>query len=296
MNRKTTIILGLATAFMCFQAFAPKTTGSHPSSTGAPGENTCARSGCHANANVNAGDGVNSYTFKNSVGTDVSNYDADETYSISVKIAESSTSKFGFEIVALDVNDDNIGSWIITDAVRTWHQQTSDPSSLNRKYVTHESAGTTATYPGESMWEFDWEAPVSGTGDVTFYFCTSATNNDGSGSGETLYLSNFTIPETGTTTGIIAVVDGEKLIKISYQQKEGLIQTEFSAKSGDNVLVKLSDLNGKQVAYVASIARNNGKTQQSLFVPGGISSGVYLVTVFVNNQASTKKIFIPKTN
>ncbi|MBL4651779.1 MAG: hypothetical protein JKY53_02785 [Flavobacteriales bacterium] len=292
MKRKSKIVLSLAAGFICFQAFTPKSTGSHPSSTGAPGELTCAKSGCHVNAVINPGDGVNTHTFKNSSAIDVTGYAAGSTYSVEVNITQPFVSKFGFEIVALDANDNNAGSWIITDAARTWHQTTSAPSSLNRKYVTHESAGTSPTSAGECSWGFDWEAPIAGTGDVTFYYCTNGTNNNEQNSGDTLYFSDFTITEDAAS-GIFSNRVAESKTRINYLTKQNIIQAKVSADYGDDIMIKISDTNGRHISSANMKAAKSGGNEVNLRIEDNLSSGIYLVTVFVNNSGSTEKIFIP---
>ena len=292
MKRKSKIVFGLAVGFICFQAFAPKSTGSHPSSTGAPGESTCAQSGCHANAVVNQGNGINSHTFKNSSAIDVNYYLAEDTYSIEVKITQPFVSKYGFEIVALDDGDMNVGTWIITDPVRTWHQTTSDPSSLNRKYVTHEIDGTQPTSTGESFWGFDWEAPVAGTGDVTFYYCTNGTNNNNQSSGDTLYFSNFTISENAPSGLFFNRLNTPKT-SISYLPKGNAIQAKIQAQQGDDLMIKICDINGRQITSVNAKSSISGSNLIQLPIEESITSGIYLVTVFVNNSGTTEKIFIP---
>ena len=47
----------------------------------------------------------------------------------------------------------------------------------NDKAITHTSSGISTTGDSNS-WSFDWTAPASGTGDVTFYGAFNAANGD----------------------------------------------------------------------------------------------------------------------
>jgi len=170
-----------------------KTSGGHPSATGAPGEKTCAdaTTGCHSNAVIvkDTTNVVNTLIFSSAD----SSYTPDQTYNITLNAQKSGIAKFGFEIVALTKSTNaNAGTWVITDANRTHTLVGSAPFS-SRKYVTHSSNGTPSMSSGLGQWTFNWKAPSSNVGKITFYFTTSCTNNNGANTGEQLFLSTFEI-------------------------------------------------------------------------------------------------------
>ena len=289
--KKEYVLTAIIAVLIGGQAFVLKSAGSHPSSTGAPGEQTCAKSGCHTDGVLSSGAGVNFHTFKDASGNDVTEYSAGDMYSITVRMVVPGITKFGFEIVALDDNDENIGDWLITDAVRTWKQLNSDPSSLNRKYVTHTTTGNQPTSSGEAIWTFDWEAPVSGTGDVDFYYCTSACNGDGSVNGDDLYTSNFTVTEA-SGIGISQHATAESMQFVAQHQKDGNgIRIDYALTKGADIMVKLTDINGKYITSRSVTFRPDGAYSETLDIPS-ISSGMYLVHLVVNNQVYSKKVLI----
>ena len=125
-----------------------KTSGGHPSATGAPGEKTCAdaTTGCHSNAAIvkDTTNVVNTFIFSSID----SSYTPNQTYNITLNAQKSAITKFGFEIVALTKSTNaNAGTWVITDANRTHTLVGSAPFS-SRKYVTHSSNGTPAVSSG----------------------------------------------------------------------------------------------------------------------------------------------------
>lgn len=71
-----------------------------------------------------------------------------------------STKKFGFEISPQDKSGNLIGTLIVTNDAET-------QLVGKGKYITHKEDGITAN--GSKTWKFNWQAPVAGTGDVTFY-------------------------------------------------------------------------------------------------------------------------------
>lgn len=110
-----------------------KTTNSHPSSTGAPGELTCSRSGCH-NGPVFDGTGINLISF----GNNDTGYIPGTVYNMKVSVTNGITQKFGFQIVALkDADSTSIGTFIITNSSKTQLQNGDAAFNLqSRKYVT----------------------------------------------------------------------------------------------------------------------------------------------------------------
>ena len=144
--------------------------------TGAPSEQTCGRSSCH-NLAPNQGGATIAIEF-----SDASDkYQANQTYTIQASIANADApNRNGFQIVALDAQNKNVGEWILTDAANT---QLEDGFTLrDRKYVTHTSSGNRQT-----SWSIDWKAPADNAGNITFYLAVIDANSNGSNRGDMLY-------------------------------------------------------------------------------------------------------------
>src|SRR6185436_7418712 len=98
-----------------------------------------------------------------------------------------------------------LGTLIITNTVET------QLVGAN-KYVTHKFAGTSGS--GSRTWNFNWTAPVAGTGNVTFYGAFNCANNSGNSAGDTIYKSTLVVSECtvlaqpGTITGNSTVCAG----------------------------------------------------------------------------------------
>src|SRR5204863_8988529 len=105
---------------------------------------------------------------------------------------------FGFEISPQSITGTLLGTLMITNTTET------QLVGAN-KYVTHKLAGTTGA--GSKTWNFNWTAPVAGTGNVTFYGAFNVANNSGNSSGDTIYKSTLVVSECivpaqpGTITG-----------------------------------------------------------------------------------------------
>jgi len=110
----------------------------------------------------------------------------------------------GFEITCEEnTSNTKTGTFLITNSNTT--QFTNNGSA-----VTHTTAGNSL-----STWSFDWEAPVIGTGDVTFYGAfIEAGYPMGANIGD--YYSSTTLNASELTVSAIGEYDNDKsLIKVS---------------------------------------------------------------------------------
>lgn len=155
------------------QAFS---SGPVPGRTGAPGEATCVD--CHDEYDLNSGSG------------NVSILDLPKIYSpgqrikVRVNVTQSRQSRWGFQITALDKNEQFAGQFAITDATRT--QIISDKG---RSYVEHTTAGTMSTLKDGNDWSFDWIAPSTDIGPVTFFVAGNAANGSTDPLGDYIYTN-----------------------------------------------------------------------------------------------------------
>jgi hypothetical protein len=151
--------------------------------TGAPGENTCTQ--CHTSYAIN--DPAGSIT-ANVVGATGGQYQAGQTYQVTVNIAKVGASIFGFSGVALDATGANIGTIV---AGSDNHTQSSSASGTNRTYVLQNMNGGLAA--DQKTFTFSWTAPATASGNVNFYFTGLAGNNNGGNSGDYVYSTTLTL-------------------------------------------------------------------------------------------------------
>ena len=181
--KKSLLLIPITIAFAIF--FYPTTsnsnsTGSVGGKTGSPIDGASC-TGCHY-----AGLGTGASITTNIGGT----YVPGQVYQITAEI-QGTSSQFGFEITAEEANlagGAKAGTFFITSSGET--QLTN-----NNKAVTHTLSGTQSSTPGIKSWSMNWEAPSSGTGDVTFYGAFMEGNGDGSNSGDTYHAATLTISE-----------------------------------------------------------------------------------------------------
>lgn len=175
MKKNAIIFLVVATSVFIVAASPERSSSGAPGAhTGAPGEQTCATSGCHDDNPINKG----TANLTVEVGDAVANYIPGKTYSVKVKIADDGVSRFGFQLIALsNLTQATAGTFEITDLART--QLVKDTKNFpDRTYVTYSFKGTDATQQGMSEWIVNWTAPAENVGPVAFYAAGVSANDD----------------------------------------------------------------------------------------------------------------------
>lgn len=238
--------------------------GSLPQNTGAPGDLTCGRAPCH-NVPNNVGDATISVEFSGNSGQ----YFADSTYQLMVKIENPQSSRNGFQILALDQSDQNVGTWQLLDANKM--KIIPGIGFPNRKYVTHRAAGNEQT-----EWTVAWKAPSMDVGTVTFYASVNSTNDNGLNTGDEVYTTSLSVeyeePSSigGDVSSIIKVfptVSGGKfwmdfpttfgVANISLHDLQGSVQRQLEIRSGGLQELEVHDLNAG--VYFLKIISENGQ-------------------------------------
>ncbi len=284
----TIVSLPLLFASLSGSKYLIKSTGAHPGSTGAPGDQTCAKTGCHANAQINnPGVGVNTLVYPAADST----YIPGQTYNITLQVQKAGIQRFGFELCVLDnTANESAGNLVITDVNRT-QEITHTVSGNNRQSITHTFNGTPANpSTGQTSWSFNWVAPSSNVGNITFYYCTNCTNNNNAASGDALYINKFTIkPASGFS---IAEFVDENGVRAFYDDQDKQVVLNYSLKQDKQVLVKINDMVGREIATEALQSRSRGANTARISLGNDIASGVYLVKLCIDNRVLTKKVMI----
>lgn len=149
--------------------------------TGAPGETTC--TSCHSQ---NAGNGQITILAP-------TNYSPGQTYQLQIRetTTDASRSIWGFETISL-AGSTMAGSFANTTA------NTRIRVATTKSYVTHTSAGTFPGQTTEAMWSFNWTAPATDVGNVTFYAAGLLGDNDGGDGGDRTVTSTAVVQPQAT--------------------------------------------------------------------------------------------------
>lgn len=293
MKKKTISLLAFSACIMLFANYTviKKVAGSHPGSTGAPLDLTCAQAGCHTDAQVIPNAVNNNTLIFSSVD---SSYVPGSTYQMTVQVqgsAASPSARFGFEIGVLKDSDSlNVGQFIITDVSPLRTQIITHPIGSDLRYsVTHKSVGTPSISTNFNRWTFSWTAPPVNEGNITFWYATNCTNNNGQNTGDRIYLHKFQI-HPANLSSVKDIADDYEL-KAFYDNESNEMVISYDLKGQRNVQVSVFDVAGKNV-YNNAIAKLSGVQKQKIPLGTTYSKGTYLIQLQINGQKVTKKIIV----
>lgn len=265
--------------FIIFGTIAdPFSLGAPVSSSGAPGELTCAQSGCHDDNQINTGTAQSSITFSDINGQ----YVPGQIYQVKVRIDDIGINRFGFQLVAIkNADQKQAGAFIVTDSLRT-HIMKNTIAFQDREYVTYTYLGSSALASGYNEWTINWQAPASDVGPVTFYVATLSGNDDATDKNDFSYTINKSI--TAKTSGINDNYFSQQVFIYPSVISDGILNIDLK---GNQSLrnIKLIDVQGKQVY-------SETYTSSRIYLPNEIAAGVYTCIVSGDNGAYSQKIII----
>lgn len=268
-----------------------KSVGAHPGSTGAPGEKTCAdaSNGCHADASIADGNTVNTLTVNDNTKPEF--YQNDSVYTLSIKVQEPSGLRFGFEIVALDDNNNNIGKFL-PPVIN--NKRTHIISNAGRSYVTHELIGTEPTKPGENEWTFGWQAPHSSSSGLHFYYMTNVCNGNGANTGDKLYKSSLHIPNKLNINDVADNGNGiTPALKVFPNPTTDILSVTFPIQNTFDVpTCSIVDIQGNVIAHL-SVISFIGNTLL-LSIPTNVPNGTYILHVSNNVSTYRQKLVVAR--
>jgi len=164
-------------------------------------------------------------------------YTPGTTYNITVTVSDASSSKFGFQLSPQNSTTKGLGTLISSGTGTT---------ITAGKYISH-AAGKTAGSNNAKSWSFEWQAPMAGTGDVTFYAAGNASNSSDNTLGDKIFIDSEAVNEKGGTTGI-ASFEREKVSVYPNPTSSTLFFTT-SVKSA-----VVFDLQGKEQLRSSNVA------------------------------------------
>lgn len=238
--------------------------------TGSPSDgNTCARSGCHLGGPSQTNQAV-------SITSDIpgNGYTPGQTYNMTATMTNGG-SKFGFSISPQNAQGTKLGTLIASGA----------GTALNgpqNKYITQTAAGNSGS--GTKSWTFQWTAPATGTGNVTFYGAFNFANNDATTTGDVIVAHSQVFAE--------AVATG-----ISEQQLEAI--AIYPNPAEDMINIRLSDVDevimvqmyGMDGRAVINEKFTNGEISLDL-ASRNVSAGLYILQVEAAGSKVIRKVVV----
>lgn len=274
-------------------------SGPPPGYTRAPGEEPDACAECHLSPG-DPGSGQISITAPPL-------YVPGQTYQITVTHTnpDPTRRRWGFQLTALDPSDEKAGELQNINPALT--QIIQGGPGGNRQYIEHAAGGTFINQTGGASWTFNWTAPSTDVGVVTFYAAGNHANNNGSSSGDYIYFTftssqpdptpQLRLDSSGPDPNQAAAFDSLLLLRDPFPKQSiapwldlGADQNtrvlvfvaNLTLNMGDTITVNLVDGNSQTFEFVAEDARmvlNSDLAQIRFRLPNDIMAGVCAVKV-----------------
>ncbi len=245
--------------------------GAPPGYTGAPGDNTCIL--CHFDFQLNSGSATTSIT-------GISFYTPSQTYAVTVSLNPvQALNKNGFELVVLeDAGNTNVGTLTVTDALNT-----KIVTGGGKDYITFNEAGSNL-----NSWSFDWTAPSTYVGSITFYASFNDADN-GSGPGDDfIYTTSLTV-DSINTIGINNILTTPVGIKVYPNPAINKVYIKYKLNNSDKVEISIMDIQGKDILVLLSETESQGSHTHEFDV-SDYTPGLYFFSVKTGKETSIFKI------
>jgi hypothetical protein len=235
--------------------------------TGAPGNANCTQ--CHSGS-IQSAIGNVDLTY-----SDVNNeYLPGQTYTFNIGIPLNAEN--GFQMTILDNSNNQAGTF--TAGVN------SNVASLGGKQYIRQSNKT-------SSWTYDWTAPDFDIGDLTVYYSFVKSNSNFSPNGDVVYLGQEVVSSVDVS-GISEYEKTDKKINIFYNEQSNELNLKYSLKEKANLQLQVSDLSGKLIETVDLGQKSFGPHNSKIHFDSNPTEGVYIVSLFINNNVYNRKIYL----
>lgn len=273
MKKKFTLALSfLLCAGMVYDY---NTRSAHSSSTGAPSGNTgdpavssgqtCGMGGCHTSGAVTpSGNEVSEIASNIPQG----GYVPGETYDMTVSVGGAGGSKFGFSL-SVGGNEGTLIAGANTQL------------NGSGNYVTHTFNSNTGS--GSNTWNFQWTAPQSGAGAVTFYASTLYANGSGSSGDVTVPVSTTVQEASG-----VGITEAE-LEALTVYPNPVIDEINVAAKDVDEeIMFTMYGIDGRQILEET---HNPGEITINVG-DKTLSTGVYFLRMESGENTVIKKLLV----
>lgn len=234
-------------------------SGSPGNLTGSPGDSGQTCTNCHSS-------GSTDYSLVPTISTDIpgTGYALGQTYSITVSTSSSGADAFGFELTAEKSDNSNAGVFDLTGA-------TGSP-----KLIEGGSSVTNNT-DSFSQWTFNWTAPATDEGNITFYAAVLAGSGSGTNNDDTVLTSE-------TVDATLGIRDEEMLVFDIYPNPSNQFVTIQLPVGLSSSSVEIYDYSGRNIKS-AKINRFDNKLDLS-----DVSQGLYFIMLNSDGKSGVQTL------
>jgi len=256
--------------------------------TGAPQEEPEACAECHVPPDAGTG---------RILITAPQTYVPGRTYPITVTHtnADPTRLRWGFELTVLDnASDEKAGELQGTDGT-TQVLNNAGPGSA-RQYIEHTAVGTFVGQQNGASWTFNWTAPSTDVGPVTFYAAGNQANNDGNTSGDNIYKTFIpSAPASSTPDFVLSVEPASRSVVPGGVAAYTITVTPLAGFTGQVNLMTSSLPTGVVDAFnPGSVNITDAGSKTSLLSLGtGLTTPINTHTINVNAQSGSITHSVP---
>ena len=193
-------------------------------------------------------------------------YEPGETYTINVDVSDASSSKFGFQAIAVDASDMASGTFATSSGLETY-------SAGGNTYIQQSSSSTSGSF------SFDWTAPSGDVGAITFYAAGNAANGDRRDDGDNIYTNTLEI-SAATATGFENTTRDE--LSIFPNPSDGDFRLDIGSLTIDNL--QIFSLSGQLMYSESNITSD--------VVINDLPVGFYLLKANTSTGTITQKLVV----
>lgn len=251
--------------------------------TGSPGELNCRD--CHDDFALNSGGGSIGLASSNLFGWE---YVPGTTYHMTCTVARTGTGLFGLGLEALTTSNANAGTLTITNSSTQIKNAT--VSGVSRRNVVHTLNGGQGT--GSKAFAFDWTAPTTDVGNVTFYYCGVAANGDGHDNiGDYVYTGSQVV--TPATTNSIQEVDAKTgQVSVYPDPVVDVMNIGYELEREASVQVDLYDQSGRRVQHLLNTRRQPGRQVEMFNGLSAQAAGLHILRTSIDGVVDARTIVL----
>lgn len=250
--------------------------------TGSPGELNC--TDCHNDFALNSGGG--------SIGLSSTNmapweYVPGTVYHMTATVSRTGSPLFGVGLEALTSTNTNAGTLTATNTSVAIKSKT--VSGVSRKNIVHTlDGGNTAN---SKAFNFDWTAPNTNIGNVTFYYAGVASNADGDEAvGDYVYTGSQVVTPA-LSTSILELAPGVE-INVYPNPVTDMVKVDYALRDAERVAITLYDLNGRVVEQLISATRQPGRHTEMIGGLDRFATGSYLLRAQLGDRTLERRVQI----
>lgn len=196
-------------------------------------------------------------------------YALSTTYSINVE-SSSENVKQGFQLSAEDASGIKVGDFTVVDGNT---QAFNSPLNDRGEAITHTAPGNTIR-----SWTFDWTAPASDVGPITFYTAVNVSNSDFNSTGDFIHLKQSSANLLSTESFVF-----NDLKLYPNPSSSDYFNIELPSGLQNNTDLVVFDIAGKRI-----FSQTLNELENSVNVAQW-QAGVYLVKLTSNSSSITKR-------